>query len=288
MKTFVALSTDKAVNPTGVMGASKLVAERFLQSLGEGSTTKFVVVRFGNVIGSSGTAVPIFTRQLVRRQPITVTHPDVARRFLTASVAARLSLEAGALAGGSGTFVLDMGEPVKIVEIVKSLAFVMRVPKEDVEIRFDRLRDGEKLAEELFFDDESRHSVGATRARLLAVGGLLPPGRHSGHRGGLDDKPLPVLRLRAEADRPAGLGPDTLDPHSGTASSLRRAEAEPTNIDDDVAIESGRFIEPCARQAHRGSDRRRGAGEFRQTDADFRRGQSVPSGMWIASAGMSR
>ena len=160
VKTFVALSTDKAVNPTGVMGASKLVAERFLQSLGEGSTTKFVVVRFGNVIGSSGTAVPIFTRQLVRRQPITVTHPDVARRFLTASDAARLSLAAGALAGGSETFVLDMGEPVKIVELVKSLAYVMRVPREDVEIRFGGLRDGEKLAEELFFDDEIRHSVG--------------------------------------------------------------------------------------------------------------------------------
>ena len=160
VKTFVALSTDKAVNPTGVMGASKLVAERFLQSLGEGSTTKFVVVRFGNVIGSSGTAVPIFTRQLVRRQPITVTHPDVARRFLTASDAACLSLGAGALAGGSGTFVLDMGEPVKIVELVNSLAYVMRVPREDVEIRFGGLRDGEKLAEELFFDDEIRHSVG--------------------------------------------------------------------------------------------------------------------------------
>ena len=160
VETFVALSTDKAVNPTGVMGASKLVAERFLQSLGEGSTTKFVVVRFGNVIGSSGTAVPIFTRQLVRRQPITVTHPDVARRFLTASDAACLSLAAGALAGGSGTFVLDMGEPVKIVELVNSLAYVMRVPREDVEIRFGGLRDGEKLAEELFFDDEIRHSVG--------------------------------------------------------------------------------------------------------------------------------
>ena len=160
VETFVALSTDKAVNPTGVMGASKLVAERFLQSLGEGSTTKFVVVRFGNVIGSSGTAVPIFTRQLVRRQPITVTHPDVARRFLTASDAARLSLAAGALAGGSGTFILDMCEPVKIVELVKCLAFVMRVPREEVEIRFGGLRDGEKLAEELFFDDEIRHSVG--------------------------------------------------------------------------------------------------------------------------------
>jgi len=160
VKTFIGLSTDKAVNPTGVMGASKLVAERFLQALGERSTTRFVVVRFGNVIGSSGTAVPIFTRQLVRRQPITVTDPDVARRFLTASDAARLTLEAGALAGGSGTFVLDTGDPVKIVELVKSLAFVMRVPRKEIEIRFSGLRDGEKLAEELYFDDEIRHRVG--------------------------------------------------------------------------------------------------------------------------------
>ncbi|RLS47641.1 MAG: polysaccharide biosynthesis protein, partial [Planctomycetota bacterium] len=128
VKTFVALSTDKAVNPTGVMGASKLVAERFLQALGEGSATKFVVVRFGNVLGSSGTIVPIFTRLLVRRQPIVVTHPEVARSFLTSTDAARLVMFAGAVAESSETYALDMGEPVRIVELVKSLAFVMRVP----------------------------------------------------------------------------------------------------------------------------------------------------------------
>jgi FlaA1/EpsC-like NDP-sugar epimerase len=160
VKTFVALSTDKAVNPTGVMGASKLVAERFLQSLGEGAATKFVVVRFGNVLGSSGTAVPIFTRLLVRRQPIVVTHPEVARRFMTSTDAARLVMFAGAVAEASETYVLDMGEPVRIVELVKSLAFVMRVPRSDVEIRFCGLRDGEKLSEELFFDDETRQRLG--------------------------------------------------------------------------------------------------------------------------------
>ncbi len=161
--SFVALSTDKAVNPTGVMGASKLVAERFLQSLGEGATTKFVVVRFGNVLGSSGTAVPSFTRLLVRRQPIVVTHPEVARRFMTATDAARLVMFAGAVAESSGTYVLDMGEPVRIVELVKSLAFVMRVPRNDVEIRFGGLRDGEKLSEELFYDDETRQRLGASQ-----------------------------------------------------------------------------------------------------------------------------
>lgn len=160
VKTFVALSTDKAVNPTGVKGASKLVAERFLQSLGEASRTKFVVVRFGNVLESSGTIVPIFTRRLVRRQAINVTHPDVARRFLTTCDAARLTLESGALAEGSGTFVLDVGESVKIVELVESLAFVMRVPRGDLDIRFGGLRDGEKLEEELYFDDEIRQRVG--------------------------------------------------------------------------------------------------------------------------------
>jgi FlaA1/EpsC-like NDP-sugar epimerase len=163
VKTFVALSTDKAVNPTGVMGASKLVAERFLQALGEGSATKFVVVRFGNVLGSSGTIVPIFTRLLVRRQPIVVTHPEVARSFMTSTDAARLVMFAGAVAESSETYVLDMGEPVRIVELVKSLAFVMRVPKGDVEISFSSLRDGEKLSEELFFDDESRQRLGSSQ-----------------------------------------------------------------------------------------------------------------------------
>lgn len=157
--TFVALSTDKAVHPSSVMGASKLVAERFLQSFGETSATRFVAVRFGNVIGSSGSAVPIFTEQLAKRLPITITHEDVRRYFMTITEAAQLVLLAGALPGRGGTFVLDMGEPIRIVELVSSIAYVMRMPTEQVRIRYCGLRPGEKLDEELFFEDERREAT---------------------------------------------------------------------------------------------------------------------------------
>jgi len=159
VSTFVALSTDKAVHPSSVMGASKLVAERFLQSFGETSTTRFVAVRFGNVIGSSGSAVPIFTEQLKKRLPITITHEDVRRYFMTINEAAQLVLLAGALPGHGGTFVLDMGEPIRIVELVSSLAYVMHVPPEQVRIRYCGLRPGEKLDEELFFEDERQEAT---------------------------------------------------------------------------------------------------------------------------------
>jgi FlaA1/EpsC-like NDP-sugar epimerase len=160
VETFVALSTDKAVHPSSVMGASKLLAERFLQSFGASSSTRFVAVRFGNVIGSSGSAVPIFQEQLARRQPITVTHPDVRRYFMTTTEAAQLVLLAGSLPGQGGTCVLEMGEPIPIVELVSSVAFVMRVPPGDVRIRYGGLRPGEKLDEELFFEDERREDAG--------------------------------------------------------------------------------------------------------------------------------
>jgi FlaA1/EpsC-like NDP-sugar epimerase len=154
--TFVALSTDKAVNPSSVMGATKLVADRFLQAFNAGSRTRFVVVRFGNVLGSSGSAVPIFTEQLTRRQPITITHEQVRRYFMTIDEAAQLVLLAGALADQGGTFVLEMGEPIPIVDLVASLAFVMNVPQQQVRIEYCGLRPGEKLDEELFFADEHR------------------------------------------------------------------------------------------------------------------------------------
>ena len=159
VSTFVALSTDKAVHPSSVMGASKLVAERFLQSFGETSATRFVAVRFGNVIGSSGSAVPIFTEQLTKRLPITITHEDVRRYFMTITEAAQLVLLAGALPGRGGTFVLEMGEPIRIVELVSSLAYVLHVPPEQVRIRYCGLRPGEKLDEELFFEDERREAT---------------------------------------------------------------------------------------------------------------------------------
>jgi FlaA1/EpsC-like NDP-sugar epimerase len=154
VETFVALSTDKAVNPSSVMGASKLLAERFLQSFAMETATKFVVVRFGNVLASSGSAVPIFEAQLARRETITITHPDVRRYFMTIDEAAQLVLLAAATGEQGGTFVLEMGEPIRIVDMVHSLAYVMKIPPEEVDIRYCGLRPGEKLDEELFFVDE--------------------------------------------------------------------------------------------------------------------------------------
>ena len=159
VETFVALSTDKAVHPSSVMGASKLVAERFLQSFGSVSCTRFVVVRFGNVLASSGSAVPIFEEQLSRGLPITITHPSVRRYFMTIDEAAQLVLLAGALPGIGGTYVFEMGESLPIVDLVYSLAFVMHVPQADVRIEYCGLRPGEKLDEELFFEDERRDAT---------------------------------------------------------------------------------------------------------------------------------
>jgi len=152
--TFIALSTDKAVYPSSVMGASKLVAERFLESLAGQARTKFVVVRFGNVLGSSGSVVPIFADRLRRRLPVIVTDPAVRRYFLTVDEAAQLTLMAGATSPRGGVYVLEMGEPLSIVDLVGSLAFVMQIPQDDVRIEYCGLRPGEKLEEDLFFAEE--------------------------------------------------------------------------------------------------------------------------------------
>ena len=183
VEAFIALSTDKAVHPSSVMGASKLVAERFLQSFGAGSSTRFVAVRFGNVLGSSGSAVPIFEEQLSRGLPITITHPDVRRYFMTIDEAAQLVLLAGALPGRGATYVLEMGEPLRIVDVVQSLAFVMNVPAERVAIRYCGLRPGEKLDEELFFEDERREAT----PNALVVRVERPARPIAEVRGWLDD-----------------------------------------------------------------------------------------------------
>ena len=176
---FVLISTDKAVNPMSIMGATKRMAEILIQPRDAMSDVAFITVRFGNVLGSAGSVVPLFERQIAEGGPVTVTHPDVTRFFMTKTEACQLIMQACVQGQGSETFVLDMGEPIKISDLAKQLIRLAGlIPGQEIEIVYTGLREGEKLVEELFHNEEklekTRHSqISLAESRSLSSDSVI-------------------------------------------------------------------------------------------------------------------
>jgi FlaA1/EpsC-like NDP-sugar epimerase len=215
---FVLISTDKAVNPSSVMGASKRLCEMLLQSRSGRGTTRYIAVRFGNVLGSEGSVVPLFQRQLARGGPLTVTDPEAMRYFMTIEESVRLVLQAAAMGAGGEVFLLDMGEPVRILDLARQLIQLAGLREgQDVEIRFIGLRPGEKLREELYSQSEQARG---TRHPRIMTWDLAPTDEHA-LLAGVDELEMSAMHGDAVAVR-AGLHrmvPEFVEPLPGVPPS---------------------------------------------------------------------
>jgi len=193
VETFVMISTDKAVNPTSVMGCCKRVAEMLVQLIADESNTQFSTVRFGNVLNSAGSVVPVFREQILRGGPLTVTHPDIERYFMTIPEAARLVVQAGLLGKGGEVFVLDMGEPIRIADLAHDMVRLSNLEVgRDIEIRYTGLRPGEKLYEELFTEHEKLLETGHPKIHSAEIKAI-----------GVEDADTVIQQLKTVLHRPA-------------------------------------------------------------------------------------